>query len=390
MFQRAVVNKLESLKESRQVLALTGPRGVGKTTLALSLFKGCKYVELENPTTRALVSKDPRDYLLRLPQTGVTVLDEVHLVPNLTKVLSSFILENKDYKGSFCLISSVKSSLDVCAEKISSENYHIENIWPLSLRELRESASTDVDSLLYQGFYPALHRDFLFPADFNRENLSRYFNRDLAIQTNVQDKNLFHRFLEYCAHHSGELVNFSKLGMLCGISYNTAKHWLNLLVDAHIIYLLNPYSEGFGKRVVKSQKLYFVDTGLLSYILGIQSLEDLKSHSQRGKIFENFVVIEGIKIQSLEGLEKNCFFWRDKLGRDIELLIEKGNKLHPIDVLSKEYIEDLDFNDISKWKRWAYGRAAPAKMAYMGMVEVKQSQAQVIPWVSLGDVFSTI
>jgi uncharacterized protein len=388
MYLRSIASSFKKSLQHHVVLGLTGPRGVGKTEFIKSCIHNLYYVDLEDPVLRSRISENINSFLNSLPRDQTIVFDEIHLIPGLLKEIIQFCKQNELSQGSFCVVSSLSSALTPL-NTLPVGSYRKWTLWPLSTLEMGEGVSLNLSSFLYQGMFPVLHRDFLFPEDFNRGVLNDYLTIELSKQAKVHDLNLFQKFIECCAVHCSEVINYSKLGELCGISYNTAKYWLQLLVDSHIVLLLSPYMEGFGKRIVKSSKIYFIDTGFLCYLLKIKSLDELNESSRRASVFESFVVSESFKVFYNKGLSESCYFWRDKLGRDIALLIDKGGKLHPIDILSKEYIEDVDFNDISRWKRWAYGRYSQAWVTYMGQVPVIQDHARVVPWSTINEVLSS-
>lgn len=376
------------------VITLTGPRQSGKTTLVRDAFPRHAYVSLEHPEERAFALDDPRGFLNRFPDP--VILDEVQRVPDLLSYIQVSVDEN-DRAGRFVLTGSQNFLL---MEKVSQSlagRTALFHLLPLSRSELagraplpladvgrkipkRTDPSERLVDVLFKGFYPRIHDKGLPPQEWLRNYYQTYVERDVRTLVHVGDLETFGRFVRLCAGRSGQILNASSLGADCGISHATARRWLSVLEASFIIYLLRPYYENFGKRLIKSPKLYFMDTGLLCYLLRIRSADDLISHALRGAVFETFVVVELLKAFLHQGLDPDVYYWRDSTGHEIDLLHAWGPTRIPIEAKSGETAASDFFKGIEYWRSLPGQGDTPAALVYGGDSSMHRNKAVLYRW----------
>jgi predicted AAA+ superfamily ATPase len=206
----------------------------------------------------------------------------------------------------------------------------------------------------------------------------------------VRDLSTFQRFVRMCAARTAQLLNLSGLAADCGITHNTAASWLSVLEASFLLHLLQPYHANFGKRLVKTPKLYFYDTGLAAWLLGIQNAEQLAVHPQRGALFESWVVAELLKIRFARGLGSNLFFWRDRSGHELDLLVEQGAALTPIEVKSGRTVASDFLSGIDEWRRISGQADSEAWLVFGGEREQTRGRTHLLPWRRIGELAATI
>ena len=335
------------------MLALTGPRQSGKTTLARAEFPDKPYVSLENPDERLFAETDPRRFLARFADGAV--LDEVQRVPALLSWLQGMVDERRRM-GDFILTGSAQFDLVAgITQSLAGRIGRIE-LLPLSGAEMGASQAgvvhlpNSVDTLLLRGGYPALYDRELEPPDWFGNYVATYVERDVRQLLAVRDLSLFQRFLRLCAARSGQLLNLASLGADCGISAVTARQWLGVLEASYLVMRLPPYHRNFGKRLVKTPKLYFLDTGLMAWLLGIRDTRTLETHPLRGALFETWVVSELVKRRFHAGQSAELFFWRDSTGLEIDVVFERSDGLQAIEIKSGATVASDWLHALSRWR----------------------------------------
>ena len=363
MLTRTLAAKLSALMGPFPVVFLTGPRQSGKTTLARSAFPDFLYISLEDLQNRQEALEDPRGFLSRQGNAPGVILDEVQRAPDLFSYVQGVV--DEDRGGPYLLTGSQHFLL---SEKISQSlagRAAILELLPFSLAELwgrpartpdqlfDETVATSeplpaaLDDVLFSGTFPRIHDKGLSPASWLDGYLRTYVERDVRTISGVGDLDSFTRFVGLCAGRAGQLVNASALGSDAGVSHVTAKKWLSILRASYVIDFLRPHHENFSKRLVKSPKLYVVDTGLLCHLLGIRKSADLARHPLRGAIFENLVVTEFRKLFLHHGERPPLFFWRDSHGHEVDLLVDLGSRRVPVEVkagstVASDFLRGLD------------------------------------------------
>ena len=236
---------------------------------------------------------------------------------------------------------------------------------------------------LFRGFYPRIHDKRLDPQRWLPDYFQTYVERDVREIVNVGDIEMFGRFVRLCAGRNGQLLNLTSLANDCGITHTTAKRWLAILEASFLVFLLRPHHRNFSKRLVKTPKLYFLDSGLLCYLLRIRAPEDLRIHASRGSIFEGFVVAELLKNYLHAGREPDLYFWRDSAGHEIDLLIEHGQELVPVEIKSGQTVVSDFFAGIRFWRKLVDDERAPAALVYAGNRSFRRQRVTVYRWSDL-------
>ena len=396
MIPRKLEQKIRQSAKQYPVVTLTGPRQSGKTTLIRAMFPEMQYFSLEDPELRHLAIEDPRGFLAQFQKKGV-ILDEVQRTPDLFSYIQTRV-DEVDRPGQFILSGSQNFLLMKNISQTLAGRCAIFHLLPFSLNELRqhshpqvedmgqkipsipEPKNTNLFDLLFSGFYPRIHDKKLDAQEWLKNYTQTYLERDVRELINIGDLESFRRFMGLCAGRVGQLLNLSSLASDCGITHTTAKRWLSVLETGFIVTLLRPHFRNFNKRLVKSPKLYFLDTGLLCYLLRIRSPEDLLLHASRGAIFENYVVAELLKRRFHDGLEPDLYFWRDSAGHEVDIIIDVGNQLIPVEVKSGHTIAKDFFKGLNYWKTLANNPSAPAALIYAGNRSLYQKNTAVYSW----------
>lgn len=334
MYKRELMQQLLEATKYYPIINLTGPRQSGKTTLVRFVFPDHKYFNLEDLDVLEQIKIDPKKFLRE--QTGGLILDEVQNFPQLLSYLQVEVDENPQ-KGRYILTGSHQFALLAAINQSLAGRTDVLVLYPLTFAETDQfDKEIELDQWVFNGFYPRVYAENI-PAERNSKNyIKTYVERDVRKIINLKDIHLFQKFLKLCAGRVGQVLNINSLCNETGVAHNTLKSWIGILEASHVIYLLQPYYENFGKRVIKSPKLYFVDVALASYLLGIKSLEHLPSHPLRGMLFENMVVMDVVKNQANKGLDPEIYFYRDSNQNEVDIIFEQGGKLIPVEIKSSE------------------------------------------------------
>ena len=394
MITRQLAKALKRSARDYPIVTVTGPRQSGKTTLVRSVFDGHEYVSLENPDDRAFAVEDPRGFLNRYDH-GV-ILDEVQRAPELMSYLQGMV-DDDDRPGRFVLTGSQNLLLLERVSQSLAGRTSVFHLLPFSRAELmgrepialddvglkipkENGGKGDLFEVLLTGFYPRIHDAGLEPQDWLRNYYQTYVERDVRSIVNVGDVDTFGRFVRLCAGRSGQLLNLSSLGTDCGVSHATARRWLAVLEASFLVYLLRPHHRNFNKRLVKSPKLYFLDTGLLCYLLRIRSADDLAVHSSRGAVFETFVFSELLKAHLNLGLDPEVYFWRNSVGNEVDLLVDRGGVLVPVEVKSGQTIAGDFFKGLEYWRSLPGQQGCPAGLVFGGDASVERKGIVIYSW----------
>lgn len=385
MIPRSLFHKIQEQKDKFPVIAITGPRQSGKTTLAKMLFPEYEYYNLEHLNTKKLVQKDPVSFIDGL--NGPVIIDEVQKVPEIlsqiqvkvddTKLMGQFVIT-----GSESLLLSENISQSLAGRVVNNV------LLPFSYEELQlaNKSIKDLDLQTLTGFYPRIYDTKMEYSDFYPEYISTYVQRDVRQLKNIGDLSLFERFLQLLAGRVGQLLNLSSLANDVGVSHNTIEQWISLLEASYIVFRLRPYYKNLGKRVIKSPKIYFHDTGLLCYLLGINSLSELKTHFAYGNIYENLVISEVSKKIYNEKLPCQIYFYRDSNQIEIDLIVDAGETLAFCEIKSSKTFNNSFLGNLQKISGSADMRIQNF-VVYKGDMEQTVGDVEVINFENLDKLY---
>ena len=379
MIKRQAETVLLDLSKGYPILAITGPRQAGKTTLAQSTFPDKRYVSLEDLDEREFADQDPRGFLARFPDGAI--LDEAQRCPNLFSYLQTRVDAEKRM-GLFVLTGSQQFGLMSNITQTLAGRVGLIQLLPFSLQELQATNTpiSSLDDVLWRGMYPPIYGRNLAPEKWFANYVMTYIERDVRQIVEVQNLSLFQRFIKMCAARVGQLINMSSLAIDCGVSHNTIRSWLSVLEAGYVVFLLQPHHQNFGKRLVKTPKLYFYDTGLAAFLLGIRDAEHLSIHSARGSLFENLVVSELLKQRYNQGLASNLYFWRNNTGDEVDVVIEQGEQLMPMEIKSGQTFNSDFLTGINKWMKIAGDAALTPQLVYGGNENMTRNGVEVRSW----------
>lgn len=379
MIKRNLVSAMHFLADKYPILALTGPRQSGKTTLLKEMFTDYRYVSLENPDNRNFAETDPNGFLEMYDQK--VIFDEVQQVPHLFSYLQT-IVDGKNRMGQFILSGSQNFHLMERITQSLAGRVAIFKLLPFDFTELASEGLLDDDYIvnMLKGFYPAIYDRNIPSKTFYSNYVQTYVQRDVSDLIAIKDLATFQKFLSLCASRAGQLLNLSSLANETGITHPTAKSWLSALENSYIVFQLQPYHENFSKRIVKSPKMYFYDTGLLCHLLNIREPEQLHLHPLKGNLFENMMIAEYVKRMYHKNDLNDIWFWRDFNGKEVDLLaFEKGiTRLFEIKA-TQTIMADL-FNGLDYVGKLFNKSNVSKNLVYGGTESQQRSYGNVIPW----------
>jgi uncharacterized protein len=348
MINRQVTERLIYLSKTFRSVAVVGPRQSGKTTLCRAVFPEKPYISLENIDVLDFATTDPRGFLSQYNNDNGAILDEIQKAPHLFSYLQQILDESKK-KGLFILTGSNNFLLQENITQTLSGRIAYLQLLPLSLEELKASSflKNDYASHIINGGYPEVISEGINPTDWFPNYIITYIERDVWQLKNITNLSLFTKLLRMCAGRTGQILNMTSLANDCGIDQKTVSAWLGILQSSYIIYLLKPYYNNFNKRIMKTPKLYFYDTGVACSLLGIKSAEQIAIHAAKGALFENLVVSELLKERFNAGDGDNLFYWRDKTGNEVDIIAENEGKLTAIELKAGETINNDFFKGLN-------------------------------------------
>jgi hypothetical protein len=378
MIERTLASKVTSLAQKFQVITLTGPRQSGKTTLVRATFPDLPYVSLEEPDIRQIALTDPRGFLSNYPN-GV-ILDEIQNTPELFSYIQRIVDENRQIQ--FILTGSSNFLL---MEKISQTlagRTAVLHLLPFSLQEL-EPLADSYENLIFKGQYPRIYDRAIPPTDFYPSYIQTYVDRDVRMIKNIGDINAFIQFTQLCAGRIGQPLNYASLANDAGISPNTAKSWLSILESSYILYRLQPYHRNFNKRLIKSPKLYFYDTGVACSLLGIREQEQVNLHYMKGSLFKNLILNEFIKRSFNRGENRQPYYWQDNHGKEIDCLLVNGERVTAVEIKSGKTMSTSYFENLIYWRSLAALPENQEYVVYGGEQSMQTSVGTLISWRNL-------
>jgi predicted AAA+ superfamily ATPase len=363
------------------VVVLTGARQAGKSTLLRQALPGWQMLSLEDIDLREFAQSDPRAFLQRHP--APLILDEAQRVPDLLSYIQTMV-DASARMGQYVLSGSQQFSLLAGVTQSLAGRASLIELHPLRLKELSDGADmpTSLDRYLLQGGYPAVHARGLDMQRYYADYVASYVERDVRSLSAVQDLGTFQRFMRLCAARTAQLLNLNALANDCGISQPTANAWMNLLEASFIVKRIAPYHRNFGKRLVKTPKLYFLDTGLCAWLLGITSERDMQSHYARGALFETWAVNEALKWRAVRGNAQPLYFWRDNIGNEVDLLLEQDGGITLVEVKSGQTFQPGWLHSLNTVQRHM---SQPTRNAvlYGGDLSAQRTDAELVGWRDL-------
>jgi len=384
MVKRTVEKLLKAYSKQFRSLAVVGPRQSGKTTLVRKVFPRKPYVSLENPDERLSAVNDPRAFLKRFPNGAI--IDEAQRAPELFSYLQQILDETKK-DGLFILTGSNNFLLQQSINQTLAGRIGYIDLLPLTVDEIGsfESGKLSTNELILNGCYPELYDKKRKPEVWYPAYIRTYVERDVKQLRNIDNTLLFNKFLQLCAGRVGQQLNVSGLSVECGIDVKTVNAWLGILESSYIIFLLPPYYKNFNKRVVKSPKLYFTDTGLACSLLGIRRSAELANSHFRGALFENYVVAELMKQKFNSGSSTNLYYWRDNKGIEVDVLLDQGQKITPIEIKSAQTFQEDYIKPMKQWNK--FSEQSGGIFLYDGELEYKRKDEIVIKnWRSINKI----
>lgn len=367
------------LAQGFPIVAITGPRQSGKTTLARAIFSDRAYVSLEDPTELEFVRSDPRSFLNRFNDGAV--IDEAQRHPEIFSFLQGLV-DRRQRMGDFVLTGSQRFGLRTGISQSLAGRVGQLQLLPLSFNEMTASPRVpgDLDYALLQGGYPPLFDRRIRPSLWFPNYVGTYVERNVRQILCVRQLDLFQRFVRLCAARTGQLLNLSSLAIDCSIAQSTAREWLSVLESSYLLTRIPPYHRNFGKRLVKTPKLYFLDTGLAAWLMGIRDAATLSTHPMRGALFETWVVSEFIKRRFNAGQPAALHFWRDHVGQEIDIVIETPAGLQGIEIKSGAGVTSEWLQAARRWDRLAKGEALPTRIVYGGEESHSREGRRIFGW----------
>ena len=382
MIARQLSSSIQRLLPKFPVLSITGPRQAGKTTLLKNLLPEYRYINLEDSRFRDAAIEDPHGFLNSFDQK--VIFDEIQRTPDLFSAIQVKV-DEEHMMGRYVLSGSQNFLL---LEKISQSlagRVAVLKLLPFSMAELFDATKMPdtPETAMFQGGYPVLHDRIIEPADYFPSYLETYLERDVREVTNVKDLRQYYNFVRLCAGRVGQPVNVQSLAADCGISFPTAKNWLSILEASYIIFMLPPFFENFHKRIIKTPKLYFFDTGLLCFLLGLNAAQQIDQYYQRGSLFENFVVADLLKNRYHQGRPINAYFWKDSHQVEVDLILQEAGQTDLYEIKYSHTPKPDHFKGLTSFRNTAMNLFGNNYIIYAGEIPQRWSQASFVPWTEI-------
>jgi len=364
MIKRHITKELREAARECPVVTILGPRQSGKTTLARMTFPRKPYASLEDLDTRAIASTDPRGFLASFPRGAI--LDEIQRAPELLSYIQTHT-DRRGHKGEFILTGSHQPLLHAAITQTLAGRTAVLTLLPFSLEELRSyKERRDPYALIVEGCFPRLHEERLSPHRFFNAYLQTYVERDVRSLLNLKDLRRFQQFLALVSGRIGQIVNYHSLANDLGVSGMTVKSWISVLIASYVLFEVPPFFENVNKRVIKSPKLYFTDTGLAAFLLGINTKEQVIRDPSRGALFENLLIVDILKNRANVGISGDLFFYRDTNGNEVDLVIRQGRRLVPVEIKSSSTFHTDFLKGITRFHEATGNSSTPGAVLYNG------------------------
>ncbi len=381
MENRSIVESIRENLGKYPIIALTGPRQSGKTTFLRTAFSKYTYVNLEDPDLRTYAKTDPRGFLNEYD--AHIIFDEVQRVPKLFSYLQT-IVDDRKIMGQFILSGSQNFNLMESITQTLAGRVAVFKLFPFDLREMKKAKwlGKDLGEVISKGFYPAVHERKIDPDRYYADYIKTYVNRDVSQLINIQNDRLFSSFIRLCAARAGQLINFNDIARDTGVSHNTARNWLSILETSYIVHILKPHFNNYNKRLIKSPKIYFYDTGLLCHLLNIRKGNLGPKHPLWGNIFENFIIMELEKQNAHLDQMREYYFWRDSHGHEIDLLYHENNLLNIFEIKSSTTIQSRMLKGLDYFEKIVPDSSQICKtLVYGGQKSQKRTEHTIQAWI---------
>lgn len=379
MIPRILSSKIRQLADKFPIVTLTGPRQSGKSTLLRNDFPDYQYISLEDPDIRDFATNDPRGFINTYPEH--VILDEIQRVPTLFSYIQTHV-DLKDTPGIYMMAGSQNFQLMGSISQTLAGRTALLRLLPFSRMELHNASQlpATIDEQIHKGFYPRIYDRDIAPADYYPNYIQTYVERDVRQILNVTDLNKFIKFIRLCAGRVGQILNLTSLATETGISSTTADGWLSVLETSYICYRLEPNFNNFNKRIIKSPKLYFYDTGLACSLLGLSTPDQVGSFYMRGALFENLVINQFIKDSYNQGIIPDLTFWRDSQGNEIDLIHTIATKMTGYEIKSGMTYSPEFFKGLDKWGKISSTPSSRLNVIYGGSSRLVTAHGTLIPF----------
>ena len=378
MVPRRLTSHIKKMLGKFPVVSITGPRQSGKTTLLRHAFPDYRYYNLERLDHRELILSDPIGFLKSM---GTKIIfDEAQNIPELFSYIQ-VISDESNMTGQYILSGSQSFLLNHQISQTLAGRVNVNHLFPFDITELEEIKNLDINQIILNGFYPRLYDKHIEPTDFYPSYLETYIQRDVRTLKGIENLNAFSRFLGLCAGRIGQVLNLTSLANDTGIAVNTAKAWLSLLEASFIVYQMQPYYKNFNKRLIKSPKLYFYDTGVACSLLKLTDPEMINTHYLYGSLFENLVISEILKSQCHSGKRPSVYYWRESNGVEIDCIIEQGNnEISALEIKGGQTFTIDYMKNLRNFAKYEDGLKINKAIVYAGEQSTNIKDVQLIPW----------
>lgn len=381
MIDRQIEKEIDLLKNEFPIIAILGPRQSGKTTLSRKMFPDYEYVSFEDYDVYEFAETDPRGFLNRYSED--VIFDEIQRNPKMISYLQTHVDKLKK-NGKIVITGSHNFLLMEQISQSLAGRVGISKLLPFSIKEI-QNFKFEKNELMFKGFYPRIYDQNIRAEVFYKNYISTYIEKDIRQIKNVNKLDVFIRFMKILAGRTGQEINYKTIGEDCGVSHATIMEWISILEASFIVYRVRPFYNNYNKRLVKSPKLYFTDTGVVCSLLGIRKKEELDYHFLKGSIFETFIINEVMKANYNHGERYEIYFWRDNHKKEIDLIIDFGIKKYGVEIKSSETVNEKYFDGLKYWNEITGIAKENMYLIYGGKENMVRNEMNVISWDNIFD-----
>lgn len=381
MVKRTAEEALRRLASQFPVIGITGPRQSGKSTLAKAVFPDKKYVTFDDRTMRELAASNPNDFIMAFPDGAV--IDEAQKVPEIFDAIKLHVDREQSAPGTFIVTGSSQLRLKANMTDSLAGRAAFLKLLPFSIHELQMGGVLPDNpyTLIFSGQYPPLYdtaRHFI-PEDWYENYIDTYLDLDIRDQINSGNISLFKKFVQICAVQSGQLLSMDSIARDTGISAPTVKSWLSILEASFIIHFLEPNTNNLGRSIVKTPKLYFVDSGLMCHLLRLETKEDLLLSRYKGAAVETFAVSELLKYRMNQGKKANLTFFRDSKGLEVDTIAD-WNRTFAIEIKSSSVPDAKLSRSTKKYLQLLNDETAKNAVFYLSDMSMDINGTSYVSW----------